>query len=320
MEAKKVLLIGGSGFVGEWIANRLSERGMRVTIPSRHRDHCKELILLPTVYTIEADVHDPKVLGELINDADVVINLVGILHDRDAKTPYGKRFAQAHVELPQKIVAAMKAAGARPRRLLHMSALGASSNAPSGYLRSKAAGEAAVLAAAGELDVTIFRPSVIFGRGDSFLNRFATLVKLLPVLPLGGANARLQPVYVGDVADAFVAAISDASTFGKTYELTGPRVYTLRELVDYTALVVGKRALVIELPDALAYVQAGVLGLLPNPPLSPDNLRSLQVASVASGKNAWPGFSPQPLEAIAPTYLSTAANRHFDGFRGRAGR
>ena len=319
MEPRKVLLIGGSGFVGEWIANRLSEREIRVTIPTRHRDHCKALILLPTVYTVEADVHDPKVLCGLMADTDVVINLVGILHDSDSKAPYGKRFSQAHVDLPQKIVAAMKEAGVR--RLLHMGALGAAKNAPSGYLRSKAAGEAAVLGAAGELDVTVFRPSVIFGRGDAFLNRFATLLRLLPVLPLAAGKARLQPVYVGDVADAMVAAISDASTFGKSFELAGPRVYTLRELVEYTATVTGKRTLVIDLPDALAYVQASLLSLLPKPPLSPDNLRSLQVASVASGQNALPGFAPQSLESIAPTYLSAAVTkRRYDSFRSRAGR
>ncbi len=319
MEPKKVLLIGGSGFVGEWIANRLSERGTRVTIPTRHRDHCKELILLPTVYTVEADVYDTSELVKLMDDVDVVINLVGILHDRDSKEPYGKRFAQAHVELPKKIVAAMKEAGVR--RLLHMSALNAGAKAPSAYLRSKAAGEAVVLDAARELDVTIFRPSVIFGRGDSFLNTFATLLKLFPVLPLGCGTARLQPVYVADVADALVSAMTDAATFGEIYELTGPKVYTLRELVAYTAAVTGNRAIVIDLPDALAYVQAALLSLLPKPPLSPDNLRSLQLASVSTGAHAFPGFAPQPLEAIAPGYLSAnVTKRRYDGFRGRAGR
>ncbi len=319
MEAKKVLLIGGSGFVGEWIANRLSEKAMRVMVPTRHRDHCKQLILLPTVYTVEADVHDEKVLDELMDDVDVVINLVGILHDRDAKTPYGKRFAKAHAELPEKIIAAMRRNGVR--RLLHVSALGASSDAPSGYLRSKAAGQAAVLGAAGDLDVTVFQPSVIFGRGDAFLNRFATLLKLFPVLPLAAGKARLQPVYVGDVADAVVAAIDDAATFGRTFELAGPKVYTLRELVEYTAALIGKRPIIIDLPDALAAVQASILSLLPDPPLSPDNLRSLKVASVASGKNVLPGFAPQPLEAIAPTYLSGGVmKRRYDSFRCRAGR
>jgi uncharacterized protein YbjT (DUF2867 family) len=319
MELKKVLLIGGSGFVGGWIANRLSERGIRVTIPTRHRDNTKQLILLPTVYTVEADVYDPQVLASLMQGVDAVINLVGILHDGDSKAPYGKRFAAAHVDLPRKIVAAMKQAGVR--RLLHMSALKAAVDAPSAYLRSKGEGEAVVGAAMDQLDITIFRPSVIFGPGDAFLNTFATLLKLFPVLPLSGAAARFQPVYVGDVADAFVASLGDPATFGRTYELCGPKVYTLRELVDYTGKLSGHRRLVINLPDALARLQAGLLGLLPNPPLSPDNLRSMQVDNVTDGQHNFPDWHPQRLEAVAPAYLSALPLRlRLDGYRCRAGR
>ena len=190
METKKILLIGGSGFVGGWIANRLSESGYRVTIPTRHRDHSKQVLLLPTVYAVEADVNDPKVLASLVQGKDAVINLVGILHDGDSSKPYGKRFAAAHVELPKNIVVAMRQHGVR--RLVQMSALKASADAPSAYLRSKAAGEAVVRAAMNELDVTIFRPSVVFGPDDAFLNTFATLLKFFPVLALGGADARFQ--------------------------------------------------------------------------------------------------------------------------------
>ena len=319
MELKKVLLIGGSGFVGGWIANRLSERGIRVVIPSLHRDNTKKLILLPTVYMVEADVHDQQRLVSLMQGVDAVINLVGILHDGSSAQPYGKRFAAAHAELPKKIIAAMKQSGVR--RLIHMSALKASADAPSAYLRSKAAGEAAVLAAANELDVTVFRPSVIFGPGDSFLNTFASLLKLLPVLPLGGGDARFQPVYIGDVADAFVSCITDRATFGQAYELCGPKVYTLRELVDYTNELVGKRRLVIGLSDGLASLQAKILGLLPNPPMSSDNLRSMQVASVTDGHCNYPGWQPRSLEAVAPSYLSAIKLKlRLDGYRCRAGR
>ena len=319
MELKKVLLIGGSGFLGGWIANRLSERGIRVTIPTRHRDNTKQVILLPTVYTVQADVHDPKVLAELMAGVDAVINLVGILHDGDSKQPYGKRFAAAHVDLPKKILAAMKQCGVR--RLVHMSALKAAADAPSAYLRSKAEGEAVLRAASGEVDVTVFRPSVIFGPGDSFLNTFATLLKLAPVLPLAGGSARLQPVYVGDGADAFVASLTDRATFGQTYELAGPKVYSLRELVEYTGKLVGKQRLVIDLPAGLAKLQASVLGLLPNPPMSPDNLRSLQVDNVTDGAHNFPGWNPQRLEAVAPAYLSAIRLRQrLDGYRCRAGR
>ena len=319
MELKKVLLIGGSGFVGCWIANRLSERGIRVTIPTRHRDNTKKLILLPTVYTVEADVHDPKILASLIDGVDAVINLAGILHDRDSHKPYGKRFAATHVELPKNIVAAMKQKGVR--RLVHMSALKAAVDAPSAYLRSKAAGEAVVLSAAHELDVTVFRPSVIFGPGDHFLNTFASLLKLFPILPLGSVSARFQPVYVGDVASTFAACLTDHSTFGQIYELCGPGVYTLRELVDYTGELIGRRRLVIELPRALAYLQASLLSLLPNPPLSTDNLRSMQVDSRTDGRRNYPGWQPQPLEAIVPGYLAAIKPKlRFDGYRCRAGR
>ena len=270
MNIKNVLLIGGSGFVGGWIANRLSERGMRVVIPSRHRDHTKKATMMPTVYVVEADVHDPKILADLMKGMDAVINLVGILHDGSSGQPYGKRFAEAHVELPKKIVAAMKQTGVR--RLVHMSALKASSDAPSGYLRSKAAGEAAVLAAAKDLDVTIFRPSVIFGPGDAFLNKFASLLNLFPVLPLAGDKARFQPTYIGAVADAMVDCLTRSDTFGKTYELAGPRAYSLRELVDYVCEVTGRKRLIVPMPFGLARLQGQVLeladmltlGLLPN--------------------------------------------------------
>jgi len=319
MELKKVLLIGGSGFVGGWVANRLSERGIRVIIPTRHRDHSKQVILLPTVYTVEADVHDPKQLAELMTGVDAVINLVGILHDGDSSQPYGKRFAAAHVDLPKKILAAMQQAGVR--RLVQVSALKAATDAPSGYLRSKAAGEALLRAAVDQFDITVLRPSVIFGPGDAFLNTFATLLKLFPVLPLACGGARFQPVYVGDVADVLAASLTDRVTFGQTYELAGPTVYTLRQLVDYTAKLVGKKRLIIDLPEALAKLQASVLGLLPKPPISPDNLRSMQVDNVSDGAHDYPGWNPQRLEAVAPAYLAAIRLRQrLDGYRCRAGR
>ncbi len=318
MDPKKVLLIGGSGFVGGWIANRLSERGIRVIVPTRRRENRRALILLPTVYTLEADVHDAQVLAGLMRGVDAVINLVGILHDRDARSPYGKRFAAAHVELPRKIVAAMQQAGVR--RLVHMSALKAAPDAPSAYLRSKGEGEALVRAAPG-LDVTVFRPSVIFGPGDAFLNTFAGLLRALPVLPLAGASTRFAPVYVGDVAGAFVDSLDDRATFGQCYDLCGPQTYTLRELVDYTARLIGVRRPVVNLSDPLARLQASVVGLLPNPPLSRDNLLSLQVDSVSDGLHNYPAWQPQRLEAVAPGYLGAfGGNRRLDAYRARAGR
>ncbi len=318
MAVRKVLLIGGSGFVGGWVASRLSASGVRVTIPTRRRENRKRLILLPTVFEVQADVNDPQTLADLIEDVDAVINLVGILHDRDERAPYGAAFAAAHVDLPRKIVAAMRAVGVR--RLLHMSALRAAPDAPSAYLRSKADGEAAVLAA-GELDVTVFRPSVIFGPGDAFLNTFADLLRRLPALPLVGGDARLQPVFVGDVADAFVAALGNRESFGRTYELGGPRVYSLRELVRYVADLGGHPRVLVDVPSGIAALQARVLGWLPNPPLSPDNLRSLSVPSVTDGSHNPPAWQPHALEAVAPGYLTPLKLRERLGFyRGRAGR
>lgn len=315
----KVVMLGGGGFVGSCLANRLSRQGFEVTVPTRRPESRKAVALLPGVHLLAASVHDPLELEDLFAGADAVINLVGILHDSDSATPYGRRFAAAHVELPRKIVAAMKQAGVR--RLLHMSALKAADEAPSAYLRSKAAGEAVVLGAAGELDVTVFRPSVIFGPEDSFLNTFAALLRVFPVLPIAGGKARFQPVYVGDVADAYVAALDDRQTCGKVYELCGPKVYTLRQLVEYAGQLTGHPRLVVDLPCSLARLQATLLGLLPNPPMSPDNLRSLQVDSVTDGSRDFPGWQPQSLEAIAPTYLTHIDNRsRFDDVRRRASR
>ena len=319
MQTKKVVLIGGSGFLGSRVANRLAPQRVRIVIPTRYRDHHKTLIMLPTVDVLQADVNDPATLRTLLAGADVVVNLVGILHDGDDSAPYGKRFAAAHVELPRKILAAMRDTGVR--RLIHVSALKAAPDAPSAYLRSKAEGEAVVRSAIQDVDATIFRPSVIFGPGDSFLNTFAGLLRALPVIPLAGARARFQPVYVGDVTDAIVASLEDMRTFGQTYELCGPQIFTLREIVEHTGQIIGRQRRVIELPDGLARLQARLMSCLPNPLLSPDNLCSMQVDNVCDGALAYPGWDPQSLAAIATTYLSTVGPRlRFSSYRHRAGR
>ena len=320
MAIKKVLLLGGSGFVGTYIVNRLSQRGIEVTVPTRRRERTKALIIQPGVTMPEADIRCEKTLAELMTGHDAVINLVGILHSRDVVLPYSRDFAEAHVELPKKIVAACKAAGVR--RLVHMSALNADSNGPSEYLRSKGDGEAIVLAAQGELDVTVFRPSVIFGLGDSFLSMFAVVLKKVPFFPLGFGHARFQPVWAADVADAFVDSLSDVDTYGQAYELVGPKVYTLREMVEYTKELTGSTATVIPLSEGWAYLQAGLMWLAPNPMLSPDNLRSMEKDSIgAPGAQAPANWRPTALEAIAPTYIALNTPRgKLDSFRFRAGR
>ena len=320
MAIKKVLLLGGSGFVGTYIVNRLSQRGIEVTVPTRRRERTKALIIQPGVTMPEADIRCEKTLTELMRGHDAVINLVGILHSRDVSLPYSRDFAEAHVELPKKIVAACKATGVR--RLVHMSALNADAKGPSEYLRSKGDGEAIVLAAQGELDVTVFRPSVIFGLGDSFLSMFATVLKKVPFFPLGVGHARFQPVWAADVADAFVDSLSDVDTYGQAYELVGPKVYTLREMVEYTKELTGSTATVIPLSEGWAYLQAGLMWLAPNPMLSPDNLRSMEKDSVgAPGAQAPANWRPTALEAIAPTYIALNTPRgKLDSFRFRAGR
>jgi NADH dehydrogenase len=320
MAIKKVLLLGGGGYVGTYIANRLAQLNIELTIPTRRRERSKALIIQPNIEMPEANIHCEKTLLELMQCQDAVINLVGVLHSRDVQFPYSKDFGAAHVELPKKIVFACKAAGVR--RLVHMSALGADPKAPSEYLASKGEGEAIVKAAQGDLDVTIFRPSVIFGLNDAFLNMFAAVLRITPVFPLGFGHARFQPVWAADVADAFVESLSDAATVGQTYDLVGPKVYTLRELVDYTKELVGSKATIIPLCESLAYVQAGLMWLAPKPMMSPDNLRSMQVDNIA-GANAKmpPNWKPTALEAIAPTYIALNTPKgKLDSFRYRAGR
>lgn len=318
---RNVLLLGGSGFVGTSVANRLSAAGVNVTIASRRRERGKANIMLPQVEVVEAGDYSAATLERLLAGKDAVINLVGVLHDRDSRLPYGHGFAAAHVELPKRLLAAMRQSGVR--RLLHMSALGADPHGGSEYLRSKGDGEALVLAAADELDVTVFKPSVIFGPGDRFLNTFARIFRLAPSFSAGGLRARLQPVYVGDVADALVSAIERRDTFGMSYQLGGPKIYTLREIVEYVRDLGGFHGKKIkELSDFMAYLQAGLLWLLPNPPLSPDNLRTLEKDSVVStNRRPYPGWNPTPLEAIAPTYIAKASPRgRLDDFRCQAGR
>lgn len=300
MKPREVVLVGGSGFVGSAIANRLSEQGLRVRIPTRRRERARHLLLLPTVEVIEADVHDPATLARLMSGVDAVISLVGVLHSRPG-TPFGPDFERAHVSLPGKIVAACRESGVK--RLVHISALGASADGPSEYQRSKAAGEDLIRAASPEIGWTILRPSVIFGPGDSFLNLFAGLLRRFPVMPLGGAKARFQPVFVSDVADVVARCLEDESSFGQTWELAGPTVYTLRQLVEYVGDITGCRRPVVPLSEGLAMLQARVLEMLPGPLMSRDNVRSMKADNVAAGAPLPWGMAPTPLEAVAPEYI-----------------
>jgi uncharacterized protein YbjT (DUF2867 family) len=312
METSSVCVLGGSGFVGRQICERLAARGIHVRVPTRDRERAKSLLTLPTVDVIAADIHNPLTLRALFAGCDAVINLVGVLHDGRGK----RSFRGAHVELARAVVDACRGAGVP--RLLHMSAVGADGNGPSAYLRSK--GEAEQVVRASGLDFTIFRPSVIFGPDDAFLNLFARLLAVTPVFPLAGASTRFQPVYVNDVADAFVTALSHPDASGASFDLCGPRVYTLRDIVAFAACVTGRSRLIIGLPAPLAYCQALALELLPRPLMSRDNLRSMQVDSLCHC--AFPfGIQPAAMEAVAPAWLAEQTPRvRYDDFRSRAGR
>ena len=316
MRMERVTLIGGSGFVGCRLAQRLGERGMQVLVPTRNRERAKrELIVLPTVDVVRADVHDPHELEQLLAGSDAVVNLAGILHPSRRQS-----FERVHVELPLKIAQACRATGVR--RMLHMSALGAGRDAPSAYLRSKGEGEGRLRESAGEdLAITVFRPSVIFGAGDSFLSMFARLQRLLPIMLLGSPRARFQPVWVEDVGHAFALALEERETFGGAYELCGPKVYTLQELVELSGRLSGHARPVIGLGPRASHLQAALLELLPVKVLTRDNVRSMSIDNVCGC--GWPevfGFQPAALEAIAPGYLGPAVHRRYDGFRARAGR
>ncbi|HUO43493.1 MAG TPA: complex I NDUFA9 subunit family protein [Burkholderiales bacterium] len=294
MEIRSICVLGGSGFVGRHLAQLLSARGIEVTVPTRRRERAKELILLPTVDVVEADVHDEATLEHLMRDADAVINLVGVLHD-------GRRnqgFAGAHAALARKVVAACRKNNIK--RLLQMSALNADLAAPSAYLRSKGGAETIVRESG--LKWTIFRPSVIFGRGDRFLNLFARMLRFMPVVALGSPNARFQPVWVEDVAQAFVHALFEPHSYGRSYDLCGPKVYTLRELVALAGAWSGHRRPIIGLNDTLSYLQASLLELLPVKLLTRDNIRSMQVPSICNCEFPF-GIAPAALEAVAPLYL-----------------
>ena len=316
MRHHNVLIIGGSGFIGRYVVNGLVGRGCRVLVPARRRARARHLIMLPTCEVVEGDVYDDATLARLVAGQHAVINLVGVLHGAEAQ------FERAHVELTRRVLAAC--ADAKLRRYLHMSALGADAGGPSMYQRSKGRAEALVRESA--LEWTIFRPSVVFGPEDNFLNMFAKLAAIAPVLPIGGADVKFQPVWVEDVARAFVNSLDNDATIGKAYELCGPKVYTLRELVQFAAEAAGHKRLVLALPDGVARLQARLMELAPGEPLlSRDNLDSMKRDNVASTQPYRPapelGINATPMEPEASLYLAGLHPRtRFGGFRARARR
>lgn len=272
---QKILVLGGSGFVGRHVCSRLSLQLHEVTVPTR-RLPARQIQMLPGVSVVPADVHDPKQLQALVHGHHAVINLVAILHGSEAE------FEQVHVALPTQLARACQAENVH--RLIHVSALGAALNAPSMYQRSKARGEMALLSAAEKspLGVTLLRPSVIFGKDDQFINLFAKLQRIFPFMPLAAAHTRFQPVWVQDVAQAVVHCLHTPSSAGKVYEACGPEVLTLAELVQLAGRWSGHRRPVLPLPHAVGWLQALLMEWAPGPTLmSRDNLASLQVDNIS---------------------------------------
>ena len=298
---QRVLVLGGSGFVGRHVCEALSRLGWRITVPTR-RLPARSVQMFPGVSVVQANVHEPRELNALVRGHDAVVNLVAILHGNE------DTFERVHVTLPTLIAKACQAA--KVRRLVHISALGADIQGPSMYLRSKARGELALMSAAEKsgLQLTLLRPSVIFGEDDQFINLFARLQHIFPVMPLAGSHARFQPVWVQDVASAVVRCLQDARTIGQGYEACGPEVFTLAELVQCAGRWAGHPRPVLPLPYAAGWLQALLMELAPGPTLmSRDNLASMQVDNVASGR--LDGLEalgiPQP-RALASVFPSAA--------------
>ena len=315
----RILLLGGTGFVGRHVCEKLTRLGCSMTVITRRANQASAIQNLPRVTVIEGDVYNAAFLTQCMQQHDVVINLIAILHGTPAA------FEKAHVQLPQVIAKACQDSGVH--RLIHISALGASLTGPSEYQRSKARGEE-VFKQAG-LELALLQPSVIFGREDKFLNLFAQLQSITPIVPLAGATTRFQAVWVEDVANAIAQCVVNSDTAGKTYELCGPEVFTLQQLVQksgqWAGIRQGKGRLVFGIPHALAWLQAFLMELAPGQPLmSRDNLASMEVDNVASGHTL--GLKDLNIEAaavssIAPGYLGTKGpSTALNDYRANAGR
>lgn len=309
MKASKIVVLGGTGFVGRQLVQRLARDGHSITVLSRNRDQHRELLVLPRVRINNANVHDRADLARELAGADVAVNLIGILNESGRD---GSGFRKAHVGVTENLIAAC--ADARVSRVLQMSALRAGEG-ESHYLRTRGEADARLMAA--PLGSTIFRPSVIFGAGDGLFCRFARLLRLAPVLPLARGDATFAPVFVGDVAEAFARALLHNHTIGRIYDLPGPQTITLAALVRWTAELIGKRRVIVPLPDALGFVQAAFGEWLPGKPISRDNFRSLKLDSTSTNDGlAALGIIGAPMDVIVPGLLrGNGRQGRYDRFR-----
>jgi uncharacterized protein YbjT (DUF2867 family) len=301
MRNRRTAVLGGSGFVGRYVVKRLAARGDVVPVGCRHAEEAKFLRPMGDVGQVEpvnVAIDDEIVLPAFLAGSGAVVNCVGILRESGSQT-----FERVHHTGPARLARFAREAGVE--RLVHISAIGADPRSTSAYARTKAAGEAAVRDAFPT--VTILRPSIIFGPEDQFFNRFAAMAIIAPALPLiGGGETRFQPVYVGDVADAVIKCLGDPATAGRTYELGGPKIYTFRELLELLLREIRRKRWFIDLPFGIAQVQARLMSILPNPPLTPDQvelLKSDNIVSPGALNLASLGITPTPVEGILPTYL-----------------
>ncbi|HEV7611855.1 MAG TPA: complex I NDUFA9 subunit family protein [Steroidobacteraceae bacterium] len=318
MRTQSIAVLGGTGFLGTRLVARLVKSGRRVTVLSRDREQHKHLLVLPGLTLENCDVYEPARLSEYLRGKDVVINLIGILNERGFG---GAGFRRAHTEVTKSVLQAARSAGVA--KLLQVTALSAAVDAPSYYLRSKGEAEQLIRESGASLDWTIFQPSLIFGPGGSFLSRFADLLAAVPlVFPLAKPNARFKPVFVDDVVEAVLLCLHGGASSRQTYQLCGPQVYSLREIVALVAKLTGRRRLIIGLPDAVARIQAFVMDFVPGRPFSSDNYRSLAVDSICTDDGfAKLGIKPQSMVASALQYLGPLEdNARLSNNRASAGR
>jgi NADH dehydrogenase len=301
MKTHRIAVLGGSGFIGRYVVKRLAERGEVLTVGGRHAADAKFLKLkgdVGQVGLVNIAIDDERVLPAFLAGKDALINCVGILQEHGGQT-----FDLVHHSAPAKLARLAREAGIE--RLIHIAAIGADLRSTSAYCRSKAAGEQAVRDAFPT--ATILRPSIVFGPEDDFFNRFAKLAQFAPFVPLiGGGETRVQPVYVGDVADTVIRALDDPAAAGRTYELGGPKVYTFRQLMELMLAEIKRKRRFIDLPFGLASLQARLMAILPNPPLTVDQVEMLKRDNVVSSGAltlATLGIEPTAVEAILPLYL-----------------
>ena len=311
-----IVLAGGSGFLGRHLLSAFAARGHSCAVLTRNPERCRELRLWPGVSLVRVRKYEPEPLKECLDGADAAVNLIGILNESGRD---GSGFRKVHVELVESLLDACKAANVK--RLLHVSALHAGTKDPSAshYLKTK--GEAEEIILASGIDSTIVQPSVIFGVGDSFFNRFATLLRFMPILPLACPGARMQPVWAGDVAEAMARMLENPEFVGRRCPLVGPKSYSLIELVRFTARAIGKKRWVVGLPDGVSRLQAMICDFVPGKPFSTDNYRSLQIDNTSEENALWSlGIEPRSLEGLVRSYLAgTSHQRRLNAIRKRTG-